>query len=175
MKLNIIGIIAAILIFGSCHDVAVGFLIVDQASYDKDSLVVRIKLDTARGDFNPEFQKYLDFGYSYLYVRDSLNIEERVNYGADYKEYVMEGRSWVSSKIEGVQGTMPVYTRIKDIESDDGDPEIMKKELKVRGDGTLILPTFIQSPVGRYWISLSFSNEGYTKDLDRIFTIIVTE
>lgn len=175
MKYYYLWIIMAFLALGSCHEVAVGYLIVEQASYDKDSLVVRVKLDTASGDLNPEFQKYLDFGYSYLYIRDTLKIEERINYGTDYKDYVMEGRSWVSSKIQGVQGTMPVYTRIKSIESVDGNPEIMKKELKVRGDGTFILPAFIRSPVGRYRISLTFSNEGYSKDLDRIFTIIVTE
>lgn len=163
------------LAFVGCHDATVGYLLVEDASYDPDSLVVRIKLDTASGERNPEFQKYLDFGYGYLYVRDTMNIEERIDYGADYKWAVMEGHSWVSTKIQGVQGTLPVYTEIKAIRSAEGDAEVMWKELKVRGDGTFILPTFIKSPIGRYSISLRFYNEGYTRELDDIFTIIVTE
>lgn len=161
---------------GGCHEVTVGFLTVENASYDRDSMVVRTKLDTASGQFNPEFQKYLDFGYSYLYVRDTLKIAPRIGTGADYEWAVVKGSSWVSYKIEGVQGTLPIYVAIKEIRSEDGgNPEIMRRELKVRADGTLILPTFVRSPVGRYSISLRFSNEGYTKDVDHVYTIIVTE
>lgn len=164
-----------LLMFLGCHEIKVGFLVVDEASYNPDSLVVRTKLDTASGIFNPEFQKWLDFGYNYIYIRDSLHINERIDYGNDYEWAVLKGKSWISTPIEGVQGTRPIYIEIKDIRSEDGDAGMMKRELKVRADGTFLLPTFVRSSVGRYVVSLRFYNEGYSKERDNVFTVIVKE
>ena len=47
------------------------------------------------------------------------------------------------------------------------------EQVKVYGDGTFEVPLQHTIPVGRYVISLNFRNEGYSKDVDDCFTIIV--
>lgn len=49
----------------------------------------------------------------------------------------------------------------------------MWEVLKVSGDGTFSMPVYSDVPVGRYRISLTFTNEGYTQDVNDCFTIIV--
>ena len=160
------------LLSASCHEPTVGYLVTEYASYDPDTLVVRHVLDNDPGEPNPEFQMYLDWGLS---AADIINmgIPERINTGVDYDRDRL-GLPWASTTIQGVEGTQPRYVTIKRITSDTGDPEAMAALLTVRGDGTFQLPTDVTSiPVGRYVISLNFTNEGYSKDLDDCFTIIV--
>ena len=83
------------------------------------------------------------------------------------------GAPWVSTPIEGVEGTMAIYVSIKNITSTSGDPEKLWKVLSVRGDGTFEIPLYHDVPAGRYVISLNFRNEGYSKDVNDCFTIIV--
>ena len=83
------------------------------------------------------------------------------------------GAPWVSTPIEGVEGTIAIYVSIKNITSTSGDPEKLWKVLSVRGDGTFEIPLYHDVPVGRYVISLNFRNEGYSKDVNDCFTIIV--
>lgn len=83
------------------------------------------------------------------------------------------GAPWVSTPIEGVEGTIAIYVSIKNITSTSGDPEKLWEVLSVRGDGTFEMPLHHDVPVGRYVISLNFRNEGYSKDVNDCFTIIV--
>ena len=83
------------------------------------------------------------------------------------------GAPWVSTLIEGVEGTIAIYVSIKNITSTSGDPEKLWKVLSVRGDGTFEIPLYHDVPAGRYVISLNFRNEGYSKDVNDCFTIIV--
>jgi len=83
------------------------------------------------------------------------------------------GAPWVSTPIEGVEGTIAIYVSIKNITSTSGDPEKLWKVLSVRGDGTFEIPLYHDVPAGRYVISLNFRNEGYSKDVNDCFTIIV--
>ena len=83
------------------------------------------------------------------------------------------GAPWVSTPIEGVEGTIAIYVSIKNITSTSGDPEKLWKVLSVRGDGTFEIPLYHDVPAGRYVISLNFRNEGYSKDVNDWFTIIV--
>ena len=83
------------------------------------------------------------------------------------------GAPWVSTPIEGVEGTIAIYVSIKNITSTSGDPEKLWKVLTVRGDGTFEIPLYHDVPAGRYVISLNFRNEGYSKDVNDCFTIIV--
>ena len=83
------------------------------------------------------------------------------------------GAPWASTPIEGVEGTIAIYVSIKNITSTSGDPEKLWKVLSVRGDGTFEIPLYHDVPAGRYVISLNFRNEGYSKDVNDCFTIIV--
>lgn len=79
------------------------------------------------------------------------------------------GAPWVSTPIEGVEGTIAIYVSIKNITSTSGDPEKLWKVLSVRGDGTFEIPLYHDVPAGRYVISLNFRNEGYSKDVNDWF------
>lgn len=80
---------------------------------------------------------------------------------------------WVSTPIEGVDGTALILVSIKNITSTSGDSGKLWKVLSVRGNGVFELPLYHGVSAGRYVISLNFSNEGYSKDVDNCFTIIV--
>ena len=156
----------------SCHETTIGYLVTEYASYDPDSLIVRRVLDNSPGEPNPEFQMYLDMGLSFIDIIN-MGIPERINAGEDYNRDRL-GLPWASTTIQGVEGTQPRYIAIKRIVSDTGDPDAMAALLTIRGDGTFQLPTDVSAiPVGRYVVSLTFTNEGYSKDLDDCFTIIV--
>ena len=173
MKNIIFFIFGLIVLSGiSCQDVTIGYLLVDDASYNPDSLVVRKVLDDDPGDPNPDYQMYLDMGLSPEDI-SNMGIPERLNAGEDYYRSRW-GFPWVSVPIEGIDGTAPIYVTIKDINSPTGsDTSALASVLSVRGDGTFVVPLKHDIPVGRYVISLTFSNEGYSKDLDDCFTIIV--
>ena len=79
----------------------------------------------------------------------------------------------MSSAIEGIEGTYPILVSIKNITSVRGNAEKLWKVLSVRGNGVLEIPLHHDVPVGRYVISLNFSNEGYSKDINDCFTIVV--
>ena len=65
------------------------------------------------------------------------------------------------------------FVSIKSITTELGNAEKMWEVLKVSGDGTFSMPVYSDVPVGRYRISLTFTNEGYTQDVNDCFTIIV--
>ena len=113
----------------SCQDVTVGFLQVEDASYNTDTMVV-----VNKADLDPD--------------------DARIKWN----------QPWVSN---------PIEVTIKAIKTQTGDVAKMKEYLIVYGDGTLELPLEHDIPEGRYLISLNFRNEGYSKDVDDCFTVIV--
>ncbi len=143
MKSLIIWIPVAVMVwFGvSCHDVTVGYLLTEDASYNPDSLVIKSK----------------------------SSLDE---VGEDYIR-VKSGQPWVGTSIEGIEGTAPIIVSIKNITSVEGNPEKLREVLSVRGNGVLEIPLQHDVPVGRYVVSLNFKNEGYSRDVDNCFTIIV--
>lgn len=92
--------------------------------------------------------------------------------GPDYTR-VKYDIPWASTPIEGIEGSAPIYCKIKSITSEDGDIAKLQECIRVRGDGTFEVPVINDIPVGRYVISLNFTNEGWSKDVDNCFTIIV--
>lgn len=157
-----------------CQDVTVGFLVTESASYDPDTLVVRRMLDVEdREIVNPEWEDMLGWGFS---EEDLIEMEIPYKIMAHGEDYDRErlGLPWASTTIQGVDGTQPMHVSIKDVKTDTGDIDAMMKVLTVRGDGTFQLPTHVESvPAGRYEVSLTFTNEGYSKDVNDCFTIIV--
>lgn len=117
---------------------------------------------------NPEF--YTPELLAILGIFPTQIIE--VGAGEDYQR-AQWGTPWVSNPIEGVDGTTQIYVSIKEIKTTTGNAEKMWEYLKVYGDGTFEVPLEHDIPVGRYLISLNFRNEGYSKDVNDCFTIIV--
>lgn len=180
----IIGMLICVFYWG-CQDVTVGYLLTEDASYSPDSLVVKAtnSLDSAYGVLNPAVEekvismgltldKLYSSGMTFEQIAAAVQLEPYIGRGEDYIR-VKWGQSWVSTPIEGVDGTLPIYVSINDIESEDGDISKLKTVLTVRGDGTFEMPLYHDTPVGRYIISLTFENEGYSKNLHNCFTIIV--
>ena len=169
----------------SCHDVTVGYLLTEDASYNPDTMVVKsaASLDvtppTLQEVENPEYYEMIAWDPEF-YTPELLaswgifpTMIAEIGAGEDYQRAKWE-QPWVGNPIEGVQGTPQIYVTIKSIhEENGGDVTAALEQIKVYGDGTFEVPVMHTIPVGRYVISLNFSNEGYSKDLDDCFTIIV--
>lgn len=124
------------LVIIACQDTKVGFLTVEYAQYDPDTLVVDNSL------------------------LDQHSIEHNI--------------PWVTSQIEGIEGTAPIVITIESINSsNDFDVESFKEDVSVRGNGVFSVPQDHNIPSGRYEISLRATNEGYSKIIPDVFTIIV--
>ena len=175
-KLCIIGVLFLLVYWGlGCQDIPIGYLQTEDAGYNPDTMVIKNEnsLDDYPGEPNPEFQMYLDMGYTAQQITEWFGIPERINAGEDYVRSKW-GAPWVSTPIEGVQGTAQIYVSIKAIrEESGGSVTEALEQVKVYGDGTFEVPLQHTIPVGRYVISLNFRNEGYSKDVDDCFTIIV--
>ena len=176
---NILLIFAFLCLLCSCHDETIGYLITEDASYTCDSLVVKRDLDTTPPTWgtwpNPEWEELLSMGITPEEL-ESWGISPTIEgYGGEGEDYyrVKWNWPWIGTPIEGVQGTFQIHVTIKDITTTDGDAGKLWEVLSVRGDGTFEVPLRHDVPVGRYVISLTFSNEGYTQDVDDCFAIIV--
>ncbi|MDY4042777.1 MAG: hypothetical protein SOY65_03100 [Marinifilaceae bacterium] len=182
--LTLLTIFAGIYLAG-CHDVTVGYLDTEEAGYDPDTMHVRrtLVVDSVKNPLYDVYYQmaesfYKDFGYNT--VEECLNemygIKE-YTYSADYVRWKTD-MPWLSTKIQGVIGTEPMYIEIKDVTSSEGEAaaDAMRAVINVRGDGMISVPLDVSSiPLGTYEVSLTVYNEGYSKDLDDIFTIYVDE
>lgn len=159
----------------ACQKTNVGYLLTEDASYSIDSLVVKKVLDTRPPTEipNPAYQNLRNFGWSHEAII-GLGIFPTIlqNPGVDYDRNRL-GIPWTSTPIEGMQGTMPIEISINKITTDIGDVNKLKNVLQIRNNGILTIPFMNDIPVGRYQLSFKFSNEGYTKTRDNIFTVIV--
>ena len=82
---------------------------------------------------------------------------------------------WVSPKMQGVIGTNPISYEIVGVESEDGDADMFRHLLVIRGGGRMEFPLVSDIPPGEYRVSVQVSNEGYTQVLNNIFTFNVKE
>lgn len=170
----------------SCHDVKVGYLTTENAAYDPDTLIVKhtLYIDSVK---NPKWDELYPIALISYELSGYNSPEEclelmfgvkQYTYSNDYLRWKLD-MPWLSTKIQGVLGTQPMYIEIKDVVSESGDEAgaaAMRKLLTVRGDGMFTLPLEISSiPVGRYKISLNIHNEGYSQDVNDVFTIIVID
>lgn len=105
------------------------------------------------------------------YTPDSLVVKAVLDPVEDARQIKFE-IPWQSTSIEGVQGTFPMHYSIKSITCDNGHPEAAS-QFTVARKGVIELPWNHTVPPGRYVISLEVSNEGYTRLLDSVFTVIV--
>ena len=164
--------------FYNCQDVTVGYLITEDASYTVDSLVIKKELH-----IEPPYEVPNPIYYDLLenWGMTPAQLAARGIYptkleggGEDYLRH-KQNIPWVSTSIEGIDGTQPVRVSIKDIRTLVGKATFdeIRQYVSVRGDGTFSIPIDHDIPVGRYLVSLTVSNEGYIKDIDDCFTIIV--
>lgn len=163
------------LIFINCQQATVGFLLTEEASYNPDTLVVKETLDTTPPEVvpNPEWDEWISMGFTPDEVIEmDIYPTLEIGGGEDY-DRVTYDIPWTSVPLEGYEGTQPIYMAIKSIVAEQGDAEKLKACIRVRGNGILSVPVLNDVPAGRYKISLNIYNEGYSKDLDNCFTIIV--
>ncbi|WP_320914157.1 hypothetical protein [Butyricimonas paravirosa] len=182
-NLIILGILVLAACLGSsCQDVTIGFLQTEDAGYNPDTMVVKKELDTTPPQLeevdNPLYYELLAEDPNYytpeLLISWGILPTQIIEVGAgeDYQR-AQWGTPWVSNPIEGVDGTTQIYVSIKDIKTTTGNAEKTWEYLKVYGDGTFEVPLEHDIPTGHYLISLNFKNEGYSKDVNDCFTIIV--
>lgn len=161
-----------------CHEVPVGYLITEYASYSEDTMVIKSELtDLAPGEIqeNPMWQIYIDSGLTPEMIMSMLGEYPTivVGQGEDYLRN-LNNIPWVSVPLEGLQGTPPISGHVKSVVAMEGNgAEALKACMTVRGDGTIEIPAKHGVSIGVYRVSLTFTNEGYSKDLDDCFTIIV--
>lgn len=157
----------------ACQDDSIGFLITEYAGYSQDSMIVRKRLDETPPQPNPEYESLIATGWYTAETLIMMGIYPTIG-GEDYKRLVGD-IPWSSLAIEGVEGTQPIIVSIKSVRAVSGDADKLRACLSVRGNGIFSVPVRNDVPVGRYVISLNFRNEGWSKDIDDCFTIIVTE
>jgi hypothetical protein len=159
----------------SCHKTTVGYLHTEQASYSVDSLVIKLKLDTAPPSIapNPTYQALINSGLSpaTLYAL-GISPTIMVNAGADYDRNRL-AIPWTSNPLEGLQGTMPITISITNVNTDHGNIAKLKQYISIRNNGVVTIPLANEIPAGYYVLTYMFKNEGYTKIRYNIFTVIV--
>ena len=177
--------LAGICLFFACQDIPEGFLYVGDAGYDPDSLVVKIKLDTASVMVpNPEWDRYYNawvnlkaYGYptieSWVAFLHGAGIYEEIESKGPDTDRGRYDIPWVSTQIQGVEGTNPIYVTITRVTTDTGNVDKLLEYITVRSDGTFTVPCRHDIPIGRYKISLNFRGPGHEVDFEDIFTVIV--
>ena len=82
---------------------------------------------------------------------------------------------WTTSCIEQLLGTEPITYTLVSIRSDRGEAAAADfgRYLSVIGGGRMYVDAKVNSPAGKYMVSLRVSNEGYSVVLPDIFTFIL--
>lgn len=106
-----------------------------------------------------------------IYIPDSMVVKSALDPTEDAHRIQFQ-IPWQSTSIEGIQGTMPIRYSIRSIESDNGYTDA-NSQISVVRKGVFEIPWNHTLPSGKYIINLRISNEGYTHDLDSIYTIII--
>lgn len=104
-----------------------------------------------------------------VYQPDSMIVKANLDPDEDARQIEFQ-IPWQSTSIEGILGTAPVRYSILSVESD--HPEVAG-QFTMQGKGIIELPWNHTVPPGRYVVNIRVQNEGYTVDLDSIYTVIV--
>lgn len=159
----------------SCQDVTVGFLNIENASYDPDTVFMKSELDTATvKEKNPAWDIYIDAGYT---------VEELIGYGIaeyiskpgpDYARWEKKA-PWVSFALQGYEGTEQIQFSVESVKSTAGEEaaQVFMSEVGIRGGGALIYPMEHHAVPGHYVVSVRLTNPGYSKVLEDAITFVV--
>jgi hypothetical protein len=81
---------------------------------------------------------------------------------------------WVSIRIQGVEGTLPIKYTISNVTATGGgDAVAFKKKCKLRGDSAFEIPFDHNLALGEYTVDITISNEGYSHAKTGVFKVIV--
>ena len=182
MKNKFIFVIFLILgLNAGCHEVTVGYLWLEDPGYNPDTLLVKQEssLNISAPSWgiwpNPTWDNMIESGYTPEQLEEWGIQPTFEGMGGEGEEYYRNkwDQPYVSTAIEGIEGTDQIYVSVKQITTDTGDAQKLKDCLMVWGDGRIQVPLHHNVPAGHYLISLNFKNEGYSKDVNDCFTIIV--
>ena len=160
-----------------CHEVPVGYLITEYASYSEDTMVIKFELtdvDPGISQPNPQWEMMFNMGMNPdallgMGIYPMITIGQGEDYLRDLYDI-----PWVSVPLEGLQGTPPIFGHVKSVVAVEGDgADVLKACITVRGDGTIEIPAKHGVSVGVYTVSLTFTNEGYSRVLDICMTVVV--
>jgi hypothetical protein len=188
MKRNLLYILV-LLGFVACHDIQVGFLDAENAFINPDTLTVKAveSLDdtppTESQVKNPDWDLYKGWGFTdeQLAAWGVMEFITQIVVGEDY-ERVQNNIPWVSYKIQGVEGTLPLSYELTGAaridENGTPDPQHSSVELlleytRTSGDGTVQVDLHNEIPAGEYVVDVTVSNPGYSHKCEKILTIIV--
>ncbi|MDE7074201.1 MAG: hypothetical protein K2O69_04020 [Odoribacter sp.] len=106
------------------------------------------------------------------------NLENPINIRQELKELKKQFQSdipWTTSCIEQLLGTEPIIYTLESLHSDQGEAAAadFAKYLTVIGGGRMYVDTKVNSPAGKYVVSLRVSNDGYSVVLPDAFTFIL--
>lgn len=107
-----------------------------------------------------------------LYVPATMDIRLVLDPELDaYRIYNVS--PWVSPKIQGIVGTNPIAYTVERVTSQNGDADMFKSLITVRGGGRMEFPLISDIPAGEYVISMRVTNEGFSRVAEDIFTFVV--
>ena len=87
------------------------------------------------------------------------------------------GSPWVSTTLQGYDGTDPIYFSVESVTSDQGEEAAatFMSEVTIRGGGAIMYPLENKAIPGTYFVSIRLTNEGYSQVIEDVMTVIVTE
>lgn len=178
---NIFIIITVLLgIIYSCENVPVGYLRTENASFDPDTMLVKLELDLTPPHMgmipNPEFILWTETYGNDPEVVIGWGIPETIPgivAGEDY--YRSEQKiPWVSYAIQGVDGTLPLFYKVGGATKvGGGDVTELLSKCRMRGDGAVEIDFENNITAGEYLLDIQVSNEGYSHVLPKMLKVIV--
>lgn len=105
------------------------------------------------------------------YVPDSMVVKSVLDPVADSVR-IGNRIPWQSTSMDGVQGTFPIYYRIRGVHGRGVTPDITAQFGMIR-KGVVEVPWNHTVPPGRYLLDVEVSNEGYVRVLDSVFMVVV--
>lgn len=117
---------------------------------------------------------YLEVQYA-AYKPDVMTIRKELDMNNSKDKNRFDKKiHWVSSAIQGIDGTSPIYITIHSVRTDGaGDIAKFLKSTVLRGNGQFDVDFENEIPIGKYIVTIKVKNEGYTEILDDVFTVEV--
>lgn len=105
---------------------------------------------------------------------DPFTIEEQIG---QLQNQVEKNTPWTTSTIGQILGTEPMRYYLESVRSDQGEKaaEDFASHVQVVGGGRIYVDMKMDSPAGKYFISLRVENEGHSVVLPDVFTFIVKD